>query len=125
MSDMTSAATEHNGGATADIGDALTALREHFRASSGPIVSTFERLAAQLSTSPTSPRALEALRRELHRVKGTAGSYGFLDASALATKLEERVAAWTSDPALELDNRGTIISHFGSALRLAFQAPIA
>jgi DNA-binding response OmpR family regulator len=99
-------------------------LREHFRASSGPIVATFERFAAQLSNAPTSPRALEGLKRELHRVKGTAGSYGFLDASSLATKLEERVAAWSTDPALELENRATIISHFGSALRLAFQTPV-
>ena len=116
--------TESNGGSSEDLGDALTALREHFRASSGPIVATFERLATQLTTAPTSPRALEALKRELHRVKGTAGSYGFLDASALAARLEERVASWTKDPALELDARATIISHFGSAIRLAFQQPV-
>ena len=121
---MTSTATDNNGGATASLGDALTALREHFRASSAPIVDTFERLATQLSAMPASPRALEALKRELHRVKGTAGSYGFLDASTLATRLEERVVAWGSDPELDLDSRATIISHFGSALRLAFQTPI-
>lgn len=117
-------ATESDGGATPDLGDALTALREHFRASSGPIVATFERLATQLTTAPASPRALEALKRELHRVKGTAGSYGFLDASTLATRLEERVAAWIKDPTLELDGRATNISHFASALRLAFQHPV-
>jgi DNA-binding response OmpR family regulator len=122
---MMTSAPHSNGGGTATLGDALTALREHFRASSGPIVDTFERLASQLSTMPRSPRALEALKRELHRVKGTAGSYGFLDASTLATKLEERVVAWSKDPELELDSRATIISHFGSAIRLAFQAPVA
>ena len=117
-------ATESNAGAAADLGDALTALREHFRASSGPIVATFERLATQLTTAPASPRALEALKRELHRVKGTAGSYGFLDASTLATRLEERVEAWSKDPTLELDGRAANISHFASALRLAFQHPV-
>jgi DNA-binding response OmpR family regulator len=122
---MTTSATDNNGGATATLGDALSALREHFRASSGLIVDTFERLATQLSAIPTSPRALEMLRRELHRVKGTAGSYGFLDASALATRLEERVVAWSKDPELERADRATIISHFGSAIRLAFQAPVA
>jgi CheY-like chemotaxis protein len=122
--DMTSTATGNNGGTTSDLGHALAALREHFRASSGPIVATFERIARQLTTAPTSPRALEALKRELHRVKGTAGSYGFLDASTLATKLEDRVAGWVADPQLELDGRATIIDHFGSALRLAFQNPV-
>lgn len=121
---MTSTPTGPNGGTASDLGHALAALREHFRASSGPIVATFERIATQLAAAPASPRALEALRRELHRVKGTAGSYGFLDASALATKLEERVAGWMTDPQLELDSRATIISHFGSALRLAFQNPV-
>ncbi len=122
--DMTSTSIGTNGGTTSDVGHALAALREHFRASSGPIVAAFERLATQLTASPAAPRALEALRRELHRVKGTAGSYGFLDASTLATKLEERVAGWIVDPKLELDSRATIISHFGSALRLAFQNPV-
>lgn len=122
--EMTSTGRDNNGGTTSDLGHALTALREHFRASSGPIVATFERLATQLATAPTSPRALEALKRELHRVKGTAGSYGFLDASALATRLEERVAGWIADAHLELDSRSTNINHFASALRLAFQVPI-
>jgi DNA-binding response OmpR family regulator/HPt (histidine-containing phosphotransfer) domain-containing protein len=122
--EMTSTSPDDNGGTSSDLTHALSALREHFRASSGPIVATFEQLATQLTRMPTFPRALEALRRELHRVKGTAGSYGFLDASALAARLEERVAAWIADPELELESRATIISHFGSALRLAFQAPI-
>jgi DNA-binding response OmpR family regulator len=121
---MTSTTTGTNGGTTSDLGHALAALREHFRASSGPIVATFERLAAQLTTAPTAPRALEALKRELHRVKGTAGSYGFLDTSALAVRLEERVATWIVDPHLELDGRATLVSHFASALRLAFQNPV-
>ena len=121
---MTTRATEKNGGTSTTPDDALTALREHFRASSGALVDTFERLAPQLTAIPASPRVLEALKRELHKVKGTAGSYGFLDASALAAKLEERVAEWIKDPALEGDNRATIIRHFASALRLAFQAPI-
>lgn len=122
--EMTSTSTDDNGGAASDLDHALTALREHFRAASGPIVATFEQLATLLTRMPTSPRALEALRRELHRVKGTAGSYGFLDASALAARLEERVETWITDPELELETRATIISHFGSALRLAFQTPI-
>jgi DNA-binding response OmpR family regulator len=122
---MTIPASEQKGGTSTTPDDALAALREHFRASSGPLVDTFERLAPQLATVPASPRALEALKRELHKVKGTAGSYGFLDASALAAKLEERVTEWTRDPALERDNRATIIRHFASALRLAFQAPLA
>lgn len=121
---MTSTPTGTHGGTTSDPEHALTALREHFRASSGPMVATFERLATQLTTAPTGPRALEALKRELHRVKGTAGSYGFLETSTLATRLEERVTAWIADPHLEVAGRAAIISHFASAMRLAFQSPV-
>lgn len=121
---MTSTPTDTSGGTAPDLGHTLAALREHFRASSGPIVATFERLSTQLARAPAAPRALEALKRELHRVKGTAGSYGYLDTSTLATKLEERVGGWIGDPQLELDSRATIIGHFASALRLAFQNPV-
>jgi DNA-binding response OmpR family regulator len=121
----TSPPTDPTGGAATGVDGALTALREHFRASSGQFVDAFEGLARHLGAMPASPRALESLRRELHRVKGTAGSYGFLDASALAAKLEERVGAWTADPTLERDARGTVIRHFACALKLAFQAPVA
>lgn len=121
---MTSPSTPVNG-AAASLGDALAALREHFRSASGPIVDGFESLAAQLGRSPTAPRTLESLRAELHRVKGTAGSYGFHDASALAARLESRVVSWTGDPSLDHEQRATVIQHFASALRLAFDTPVA
>lgn len=121
---MTSPSTPVNG-AAAGLGDALAALREHFRSASRPIVDGFEALAAQLGRSPTAPRTLESLRAELHRVKGTAGSYGFHDASALAARLESRVTAWAADPALDYEQRATVTQHFASALRLAFDMPVA
>lgn len=120
---MTSTTSDPSDQSSVEV-EALTALREHFRASSGSIVASFERYAAQLSAMPTSPRALEALKVELHRVKGTAGGYGFVDASALAMKLEDRATAWSKDPELDRDHRATIVSHFATALRLAFQHPV-
>ncbi|HEY7407053.1 MAG TPA: response regulator [Gemmatimonadaceae bacterium] len=121
---MTGTTIDHNGGASADLGVALPALREHFRASSEPLVATFERLAAQLTAMPTSARALEALRRDLRRVETAAENYGFLDATMLAAKLAERVAAWSTDSELDRDSRSTLVTHFVSALRLAFQHPL-
>jgi len=121
---MTSTTSDPSDQASAEPVEALTALREHFRASSGSIVASFERYATQLSAMPTSPRALEALKVELHRVKGTAGGYGFVDASALAMKLEDRATAWSRDAELDRDQRATIVSHFATALRLAFQHPV-
>lgn len=101
---------------------ALAVLRERFRASAANTIQAFERMAEQLAAAPDAPELVDALRRELHRVHGTAGSYGFMEASRLAAKLEERAIRWTRDPRLDREQRGTIMRHFAEALRLAFDA---
>ncbi len=101
--------------------DALRALRARFRATSSNTVDAFRRLARHLTAAPDAPEVIEALRRELHRVHGTAGSYGFIEASRLAAKVEQRVLGWAAAPARERDQRAMIIEHFASALALAFE----
>ena len=105
--------------------DALRTLRERFRETSAGTIALLEDLARQLAADPDRGRDVAALRRELHRVHGTAGSYGFAEASRLAAKLELRVAAWESDETHERTQRATIIGHFVSALRLAMSAETA
>jgi DNA-binding response OmpR family regulator len=105
--------------------DALRTLRERFRETSAGTIALLEDLARQLGADPSAPETISALRRELHRVHGTAGSYGFAEASRLAAKLEQRVASWEQDPELERLQRATIIGHFVSALRLAMSAEAA
>ena len=102
--------------------DALRALRERFRETSAGTIALLDDLARQLGADPAAPETISSLRHELHRVHGTAGSYGFSDASRLAAKLEQRVASWELDPAFESTQRATIIGHFVSALRLAMSA---
>jgi DNA-binding response OmpR family regulator len=102
--------------------DALRALRERFRETSAGTIALLDDLARQLGADPAAPETVTALRRELHRVHGTAGSYGFSEASRLAAKLEQRVASWELDPTLESTQRATLIGHFVSALRLAMSA---
>jgi DNA-binding response OmpR family regulator len=102
--------------------DALRTLRERFRETSAGTIALLEDLARQLGADPAAPETIAALRRELHRVHGTAGSYGFSEASRLAAKLEQRVGSWEADQSLERTQRATIIGHFVSALRLAMSA---
>lgn len=101
---------------------ALLALRERFRGSAGTTVAGFAALAARLAQSPAAPEVLESLRRELHRVRGTAGSYGFMDASRLAEHLEGRVMRWAAEPALDVHLRAREVEHFAAALRTALDA---
>ena len=73
--------------------DALRTLRERFRETSAGTIALLEELTRQLAADPTAPQTIAELRRELHRVHGTAGSYGFVEASRLAAKIEQRVTA--------------------------------
>jgi CheY-like chemotaxis protein len=98
------------------VNDALRALRERYRASVANTIAGFRYLAAQLTVKPENAEVLESLRRELHRVHGTAGSFGFPDASRLGGVLEARAARWAADPTFDRGTRGAIIAHFASAL---------
>jgi CheY-like chemotaxis protein len=100
----------------AEVAEALRVMREKYRASVANVVAAFRYLAAQLTVAPDKPEVLESVRRELHRVHGTAGSFGFPEASRLAGVLEARAVRWASDPAFDRGTRGAIIAHFASAL---------
>jgi hypothetical protein len=99
-----------------EVTEALRVLRERYRASVANTVAGFRYLAAQLTVAPEKPEVLQAVRRELHRVHGTAGSFGFPDASRLAGVLEARAVRWAADPAFDRGTRGAIIAHFASAV---------
>jgi chemotaxis protein histidine kinase CheA len=99
---------------------ALAALRERFLASTENTLSAFRGFARQLAVSPAAPAVVEGLRRELHRVHGTAGTYGFTEASRLAARMEEQAVRWAAAPHLDVERRAVIVEHFVEALAAAF-----
>lgn len=99
----------------------LRQLRERYRASTDHIVEGFRGLALQLASAPDDPAVLELLRRELHRVHGTAGSYGYAEASQLASALEERAGGWVAAPTLEVGERAMLVAGFARGLEAAFK----
>jgi HPt (histidine-containing phosphotransfer) domain-containing protein len=98
----------------------LAALRIRFRSESWRTVDIFRRLAEELQADPQLPEVVERLKREAHRVHGTAGSYGFRRASTMAASLEARAIAWIADPALERAERGAAIEQFARELERSF-----
>jgi DNA-binding response OmpR family regulator/HPt (histidine-containing phosphotransfer) domain-containing protein len=96
---------------------ALAAMRERYAAAAANTVAAFERLAEQLETVPDAAALLTALRRELHRVHGTAGSVGFEEASRLAASMETLATRWLDDPALDRERRGEVVAQFARSLR--------
>jgi CheY-like chemotaxis protein len=101
----------------------MRALKERFRTSTLRTCAAFRTLGLQLAATPDAPEVVDAVRRELHRVHGTAGSYGFGEASNLAAKLEERAIRWSGDPELDRDVRGAMIIEFAEVLALAVGEP--
>lgn len=106
--------------APGDLSAVLTQLRERYLASSGNTVAAFSQLAEQLQLNPTAPEVVDALRRELHRVHGTAGSYGFHEASRLAGALEPVAIQWAASASLDRDRRASIVRQFVRALSASF-----
>lgn len=106
---------------SADLSAVLAQLREKYLASSGNTLTAFTQLAEQLQRDPAAPEVVEALRRELHRVHGTAGSYGFHEASRLAGALEPVAVKWAADAQLDRDRRAGIVRQFVRSLAASLQ----
>jgi DNA-binding response OmpR family regulator len=107
---------------SADLSAVLAQLREKYLASSGTMLAAFAQLAEQLQRDPAAPEVVDALRRELHRVHGTAGSYGFHEASRVAGALEPVAVKWAADPQLDRDRRAGIVRQFVRSLSVALQS---
>jgi len=103
--------------------EAIRVMRERYRAASGAIIETFLGLAAEMSRTPDSPATIEAVRREAHRVHGTAGTYGFGEASDIASSLERRCAMWATDPSADAGNRSAIVERSARSLAASFAPP--
>lgn len=106
---------------SANLNAVLTQLREKYLATSGNTLAAFSQLAEQLQRDPAAPEVVDTLRRELHRVHGTAGSYGFHEASRLAGALEPVAVKWAGDPDLDRDRRAGIVRQFVRALTASLQ----
>src|SRR6266566_5929327 len=69
-------------------------------------------LAERLVVAASDPEAIDALRRETHKVHGSAGSYGFMEASRLAAGMEATVKDWAARPDDPDVERGSLARWF-------------
>lgn len=76
----------------------LAALRQQYQVTSAGICDRIADCAAGVARAPHELAPLEALRRELHRLRGTAGTFGFVEVSRIAGAFEQRVGEWLDDP---------------------------
>lgn len=98
------------------------ALRERFLASARATLDSLQQYATLLDTDPTDATVLDAMRRELHRLRGSAGSYGYSEASERLGQAEQRTATWAVDPTLEAPHRGAHVRRLVDTLHTFFGA---
>jgi chemotaxis protein histidine kinase CheA len=102
--------------------DVLRRLRDQYQASAPRLVAPFREMAVALAADPHSDEALAALRAAAHRLRGTAGSYGFIQVSEVAAAFEVQVTRWQADPSAETASRSAIALTVAAALEAAFAA---
>ena len=86
----------------------LAEYLESARAQLGVLAGIAERLVA----AGGDREALGALRHETHKVHGSAGSYGFMEASRLAAGMEATVKDWAARPDDPDVERGSLARWF-------------
>src|SRR6184192_2533161 len=69
-------------------------------------------LADRLAVAGNDAKALDRLRQETHKIRGSAGSYGFWEASRLAAGMEETAKDWVARPNDADLDRGSIAQWF-------------
>ncbi len=83
---------------SAAITSELRALREAYRQRLASELPELERLVDALASDSEAPPLLEDLKHALHRMAGSAGTFGFPELGTAARSLEVRIQEWTQPP---------------------------
>src|SRR6058998_1036310 len=86
-------------------------LAEYLESARGQL-SVLAGIAERLVAAGADREALDELRRETHKIHGSAGSYGFMEASRLAAGMEATVKDWVARPDDADVERGSLARWF-------------
>jgi len=81
-------------------------VREEYLQGARDQLGSIAELAERLVLSGADREAIDELRREAHRMRGSAGSFGFPEATVVAAELEDAAKQWLEQPANGAGNRG-------------------
>ena len=88
------------------------ALRAEYLAGASQQLELLAQLGARLDKDSGDAGALQEFRREVHKIRGAAGSFGFPQGSRVAAAMEETAKEWVANPADRSDDRATIVRWF-------------
>ena len=102
-------------------------LREDYLRSARDRLAELAALAERLVAAGNDVDAMERLRRESHKIHGSAGAFGFHDASRLAAGMEATVKDWLAHPGEPDVERGSATRWFVGRLAeiLGLEVPAA
>jgi CheY-like chemotaxis protein len=87
-------------------------------------LGVLSRLADRLAVAGNDRAALESLQRETHKIHGSAGSYGFTEASRLAAGMEVTAKDWVARPDEGDVDRGSLAGWFVARIADMFGLPV-
>src|SRR2546422_10451129 len=90
-------------------------LAEYLESARGQL-SVLAGIAERLVAAGADREALDELRRETHKIHGSAGSYGFMEASRLPAGVETTVKDWGARPGDPDGEPGSLARWFGKRL---------
>jgi len=99
------------------VDDVMVQARRQFLEAARRTLDHFEQLGVALSVDPGADVVLTAMQRELHRLNGSAATFGFPRVGRMAFALESAVKKWAPDPALDRERRAPVVARFVQSLR--------
>lgn len=94
-------------------------LREEYLQGARDQLGGIAELAERLIASGDDMAAIEELRRDAHKIRGSAGSFGFAQATVVAAELEEATKTWLAEPGTDGATRGAAARAFVRRLAAA------
>ena len=99
----------------------MAQARLRFLEASRTALAALHELEPRLAEHPRSEELITALRRDVHRMSGSAGTFGFEAVSRMCAAFETVVRRWAADESADTDRRATILRYFTSALAQQFE----
>jgi CheY-like chemotaxis protein/HPt (histidine-containing phosphotransfer) domain-containing protein len=95
-------------------------VRDEYLQGARDQLGSIAELAERLVTSGADREAMDELRREAHRLRGSAGSFGFPQATVVAAELETAAKQWLEQPENGVADRGFEARGYVRRLATAF-----
>ena len=100
---------------TAD--EVMAAAAAEFLATARAALDAFGDLGVRLAAEPDSEALLSPFRQELHRLNGSAATFGYARAGRMAAAMEAVVRRWIDAPDLDRDRRASVVANCVRSIR--------